>query len=174
MKATEALAALVLACATAGCATVPIARETVVLIEPAQGADLLRQCSRSGPLAGHSFFAPRPREITAVETASARALEAARHRYRDRPADALAAFAWPSDPSLYNRQYVGYVADGRRKIYGNFVPRTFGPSSARPTVICDGGPSLFGVEYDLLADRVDRIAFNAGLGGPFFEDIVPE
>ena len=161
--------------ALAGCTTTAGSREAVTVVIPEQGGELVRQCSRTGPEGAHSFFTPRAREITAVETATAKALRGVSSQDYISPRDSdLLAFDWPDDPSLYNRQYVGYVRDGRRKIYGNFVPTRFGPSSSEPVVVCDGGPSLFGVEFDILSGTVERIAFNGGRGGPFFPDIEPD
>ena len=69
-------------------------------------------------------------------------------------------------PEGWTRQYVGIVRDGRRFIYGNFFPR-WNPDDAeiarwrnRPVIVCDGGSSLFGVEYDVEAGRITHLGYN--------------
>ena len=157
--AALALAALSLpSCSTMGTIT-----ERAVLIDPAEGATLLAQCSRPGPTRAAEYFTPSTREVTAIETAVARTLDANRASYE---AGASLAFDWPRDPSLYNRQYVGFVVDGQRKIYGNFVPARVATSSDRPVLICDGGPDLFGVQFDIATGEVERIDFDGRRGGP--------
>ena len=168
------LAALLLAATNTACVTTAPPRETATLMAPQRGTELLAQCSRPAPQAATEFFMPTAQEITAVETATATALRRAAEGYSGHAENDRLAFAWPDDPALYNRQYVGYREQGRRKIYGNFVPDRFGPSSTRPTVICDGGPALFGVEYDIASGTVTRIAFNGGLAGPNFPVIEPQ
>ena len=150
------------------CSTVGTMTERTVLIDPAEGATLLGQCSRPGPTNAADYFTPSSGEVTAIETSVARTLEANRARYA---ANASLAFDWPRDPSLYNRQYVGFVMDGERKIYGNFVPARVATSSDRPVLICDGGPDLFGVQFDIATGEVDRIDFDGSRGGPMLEPI---
>ena len=158
--------ALLAACATPN----SLGSENVVLIEPAQGAALLAQCSRPGPTSSGSFFTPAPSDITALEGDLAALLLEERASYL-REGDPAGAFGWPLDPSGYVRQYVGYESGGRRMIYGNFLPGDSASGPARPAVVCDGGPRFFGVEYDIAAQQVVRVAFNGGLGGPFYEPI---
>jgi hypothetical protein len=82
-------------------------------------------------------------------------------------------FDWPNDPSLYARQYIGYYEDGRRMIYGNYYPAQFRSDPGEPLVLCDGGYTLFGVEYDLDSRTVRRIAFDGSMGGPVLPPIEP-
>jgi len=74
-------------------------------------------------------------------------------------------------PNGWRRQYVGYVRDGHRLVYGSFSPYTTssnyegkswqtGYANAR---ICDGGPSYFGVEFDVEKRVFTNIATN-GIG----------
>jgi hypothetical protein len=67
------------------------------------------------------------------------------------------------EPNRYVRQYAAYSANGRAMIYGNFAPLSMGSGgrgATSPIIICDGGPSFFGVEYDVARKRITRIAFN--------------
>lgn len=175
MKRLAAIATLALASAC----TASSARENVVLVAPSEGAQLIRQCSRSAPDTADAFFTPSPREITAIETAAMSALLAARDDHAEfrrnmEERGIVTPFDWPDDPSAYQRQYVGYVADGRRMIYGNYLPASGSDgNSAEPLIVCDGGPVFFGVEFDLETGNVMRIAFNGGLGGPMLGSIEP-
>lgn len=82
---------------------------------------------------------------------------------------ALNAYAYKElqgAPKGWIRQYVGIVRGGKRFIYGNFVPGRSSFSAGwrgQPVNICDGGPALFGVEYDVEMDAISHLAFN-GIG----------
>ena len=173
MKTAVLLSALPILLFGAGCTANP-AIENVRIVPATNGSALLRACSRAAPENASGFFAPSPAQITAVETATARTLRAAAADYTSYQDD-TDAFAWPDDPSLYRRRYVGYVVDGRRMIYGDFKPASFGLSADEELMtLCDGGPQFFGVEYDLARDSVRRIAFDGSLGGPFLPTIEPK
>jgi len=46
---------------------------------------------------------------------------------------------------------VGIVVNGKRLIYGNFYDLDYDPANneaQKPVIICDGGPYMFGLEYD--------------------------
>ena len=156
----------------AACSTPSASRgENIVLIDPEQGAALLAQCSCPSPIADGAFFTPTFAEITALETRLAAVLSEERDNYVEDDAPS-GAFDWPLAPSSYVRQYVGYEAGGRRMIYGNFLPGNSASGSNGPVTVCDGGPQFFGAEYDVAARDVARIAFNGGLGGPFYDPIL--
>jgi hypothetical protein len=121
---------------------------------------ILRQCSRQSPAAGESSWQPSAAEIVALETAAAAALRA---RQETNDPD------WSGFPDNWRRQYVGLVRGGRRFIYGNAYPRDVGPDPRSPdqwrrapVIVCDGGPSFFGVEYDVAGRRITQFAFNGG------------
>jgi hypothetical protein len=67
-------------------------------------------------------------------------------------------------PNGFTRQYVGIVRNGRRFIYGNFAPAESAPRDPlTPQIICDGGASYFGVEYEPASGRFTHTAFNGAL-----------
>ena len=150
-----------------GCATTAgDGTERVRLIDPALQGSPIGQCSRAGPDAPGGYFRPVAAEITALETALAKELDIYRaSRGPDVPlAPDDRPFEFLSDPESYVREYLGYAEGGRRKIYGNFMPLETAPErSDNLTVICDGGSQFFGVEYDIEARRITRIAFNGFL-----------
>ena len=175
------LAIIFLLTPLAACTTMSgdASRERVALVDPARGAALLEQCSRTGPDVSsvEGYFEPSAQDITALETGAMAALARSRDEYRPEQAQYAGdylAFDWPDNPGLYVRQYVGYRIAGRRHVYGNFLPVQSGTfPTSEPAIVCDGGPQFFGVEYDLDAGRLVRIAFNGGLGGPFLDAITP-
>jgi hypothetical protein len=136
----------------------PLPDHAVVL--PAEtAATMLRQCSRSTPPPGERGWQPEAADIIAFERFLPEAL-AERRRTSETP-------DWANDRGGWRRQYVGYWRGGRRFIYGNFYPRGVSdgePGNERwhrePIVICDGGPSFFGAEYDVGARRITHLAFN--------------
>jgi hypothetical protein len=63
----------------------------------------------------------------------------------------------------YNRQYAGFVRDGRRYVYGNFFPGK-GKISRRErdqyAQMCDGGPAYWGIVYDVETGEFSELAVN--------------
>ena len=170
--------ALLSGIALAGCATTGDYAERVTLIDPALGERATTTCSRSGPENPTQFFTPSAREVTAIESAAMRLLRDNRAEYEALLSQAstsgeggVTPFDWPEDPSLYDRQYIGYYEDGRRMIYGSYFPTGFRLEPGEPVVLCDGGFRFFGVEFDLEANKVRRLAFDGTRGGPVFPPI---
>jgi hypothetical protein len=159
----------------AACTTTTRYTERVKLIDPSAGERATQTCSRAGPENPSRFFSPSPREVTAIETAAMRLLRERADDYADLigERDIVDPFDWPGDPSLYQRHYIGYYEDGRRMIYGSYFPAGDSPFPDEPLVICDGGYQFFGVEYDLDAQSVRRIAFDGSRGGPVLPPIEP-
>jgi hypothetical protein len=61
----------------------------------------------------------------------------------------------------YDRQYIGVISKGARLIYGSFYSPGFGdPGTSKPMIICDGGPSLWGVVFDPKTDTFSNLEFN--------------
>jgi hypothetical protein len=93
------------------------------------------------------------------------------------------AARWPDDDLNaldYYRQYGGLVVGGRRIVYVNSVhqdiarnmydredARGFYPAPdawrERAIQVCDGGPIVFGVEYDSEAETFGNFAFNGAI-----------
>jgi len=176
----KALITLPMLALLAACASGPNEGERVSLFDPSLGTVATTTCSRPGPENPSQFFTPSPREVTAIESAAMRLLRDNRAEYEallsqdptgseNRPTP----FDWPEDPSLYHRQYVGYYEDGRRMIYGSYFPASARPDAKEPVVLCDGGFRFFGVEFDVEADKVTRLAFDGTRGGPVLPPIEP-
>lgn len=153
----RSLAVPALVVLAAGCAASPSPSPDAAILPEAAVPALLRQCSRASPRAGEGTWTPAWSDIAALEAALPAALRA----------DSLGApLAARGAPEGWRRQYVGLIRDGRRIIYGNFgLDRGAGDPAwrTRPAVVCDGGSSFFGVEYDVAARRVVGLAFN----GPY-------
>lgn len=111
----------------------------------------LKPCSRGGPEGVASFWAPTETQLDALEAR-------------------LIAFLGlhESDESLppgtsYHRQYLGFVKDSRRYIYGSFYPSRGKMTKAErdnPVRVCDGGPAFWGVVYDLESGRFSDLVVN--------------
>mgnify|MGYP003578872580 CR=1 FL=1 len=125
----------------------------IAILPPFAIAEMLQQCSRGAPAPGSSSWHPALSDIAKLEAALPQALASAKvHDLREAP-------------NGWRRQYVGIIRDGRRYIYGNFIPKgDVEPSMTdwrrKPVRICDGGPAFFGVEYDIAGKRISHIAFN--------------
>ena len=71
---------------------------------------------------------------------------------------------WGTVLLTHRRQYVGLVRGGRRYVYGSFYPDSIdGPPSYVIEVVCDGGPTYFGVEFDLSRHAFTQLAFNGSV-----------
>jgi len=158
MRTPLLLALLLAGCGSAGAALPADA----VILQGSTVPAMMHQCSRAVPPAGESTWQPDAEAIAALEAALLAALRAGRPSDDNELANA---------PRGWRRQYVGIVRGGRRMIYGNFFPTDpranamMGDRWRRePTIICDGGPVSFGVEYDVAARRFSHIAFNGSLG----------
>jgi predicted secreted protein len=147
LTAASLLASLSAAISPAQAATMPVGAR---IFTGASVARMLHQCSRPAPETGEANWTPRAADIIALETALPAALKA-EQRSRD----------WSAFPQDFMRQYVGIVRKGRRYVYGNFAPRHGGgPATDKPIIVCDGGASFFGAEYDVGARKISHLAFN--------------
>lgn len=141
------LAALILTTACAHSASLPSGAR----ILPASQIDaMLHQCSRSTPAPGEGSWTPQAGDIAAFETALLPALQKA-NPSKD----------WSAFPAHYVRQYVGIVRKGQRYLYAN-VARVddYSRKATTPIIVCDGGASFFGAEYDVAAKRITHLDFN--------------
>jgi len=128
-------------------------RGDIAILPGSAASELLEQCSRTTPKPGEGTWAPSWSDIAALEAALPAALT---ERTEAR------ALADRTPPEGWVRQYVGLIRDGRRFVYGNFVPQGSGPDPAPDQIlmVCDGGPAFFGVEFEVEAGRITHLAFN--------------
>jgi hypothetical protein len=103
---------------------------------------------------------PGPGDIAALEAALPAALQKQASTNREAAGEDFSGVA-----TKWNRQYVGLVRGGRRYIYGNFIPRNDRPPDEfdwrrTVTMVCDGGPAFFGLEWDVAGRRFTHFAFN--------------
>jgi len=127
------------------------------VVLPASAAPkLLHQCSRVTPAPGDGSWQPDGRTIYELEDALLTFLPDQKVRWRNQ--------MFPKD---YTRQYIGYIKNGHRMIYGNFVAVTgdqlHGLPVTEPLILCDGSSDAFGVEYDVDARRVTHFALNGAI-----------
>jgi hypothetical protein len=66
----------------------------------------------------------------------------------------------------YHRQYVGFVKDGQRFIYGSFYPsdtRLSMDEQRSPIIVCDGGPAFWGIVYGVDGHQFEEPRMNGYL-----------
>ncbi|MDB5470643.1 MAG: hypothetical protein JWR84_2203 [Caulobacter sp.] len=141
------------------CATGAAPQANVARLPASEAKDLLKQCSREDGAPFQSAFRPTMAEVRAMQVAL--------------PA-ALAADTRPQGPSIdrplsgWRGQYVGVVRDGRRYVYGNFLPVGSGDGpndwTTKALIVCDGGARFWGAEHDISANRITHLAYNGSLG----------
>ena len=143
-----------LAVATAAPAVVP---DFIAFLPDSERDAAMHQCSRPVPEPGERGWTPALEDVEALEAALPAALAA--RPMRDAP-------DWARLNADWRRQYVGLVRGGRRFLYGSFFPRSLvdDDETARwrtqAVIVCDGGASFFGVEYDAESGRITHLAFN--------------
>lgn len=134
------------------------AANTSTIFAGEKALELTEPCSRTPPGPIDGTWTPTQAEIDAMEPALAQLVSETLRTQ------------WPEttdvDIAAYHRQYGGLVLGGRRVIYVNGfrlneqdtdVWRDF------PHIICDGGPIMFGAEYDPETRTFGNFAFN-GIG----------
>ena len=126
-----------------------------VIFDAGQSKALLAQCSRHAPAPGEGGWLPSPGDIARLEGELPTALRTSPNKAGPDLAGA---------PQGWWRQYVGIVRNGRRSIYGNFFRASYYSGGDKwrtsPFVVCDGGPTFFGVEYDAEKGKIIDIEFN--------------
>ena len=153
-----ALALALVLCSTAGFAA---SLGEGVVMPLAKGQDLLDQCSRDTPDVT-SYWLPDAGQIADLEKALDPAI-----------ASALAKRVEMAPDQGYDRQYIGIVTGGQKRIYINgfihelretkgaevsYPPKEFWRTNA--VVICGGGSYYFGAIYDLATKKFSDFAFN--------------
>ena len=131
----------------------PMVTRSVYIFPAEQGAQLLKQCSRTVPQQVSAYWTPGDDQVTA--------LKAALDTYiQQHSADRGNLLAYPL--STYHGQFVGIVSGGKHLIYGNFYihQADWLHEDTQPVRVCDGGRSFFGVVFDPAAKQVVDIAFN--------------
>lgn len=131
----------------------PMVTRSVYIFPAEQGAQLLKQCSRSVPQQVSGYWTPGDDQVTAFKAA----LET---YIRQHSADRGHLLAYPLD--TYHGQYVGILSGGKRLIYGNFYihQADWTHEDTQPVSVCDGGHSFFGVVFDPATKQIVDIAFN--------------
>ena len=139
----------------------PFTTEKLVIFPESRGLELLNQCSRGTPGPIETTWTPSAQDVAQLES---RLLPYLRDQ---RPA----AYPEGKTPDLI-RRYAGYVIKGRRVIYldaavpeslGYSVTETYELPDKPYNSVCDGGPSFFGVEYDVKAKTFSNLLEN----GPY-------
>jgi hypothetical protein len=152
-------AAGVLLVLTCSCASFPSAQAPArAAILPGSAVEtILGQCSRDTPSAGEGTWQPAAADIIALEAALSP--ELLRRSASGDP-------DWATFPNAWLRQYVGIIRKGRRYVYGSFLPpgsSGYAKDPQEPFIICDGGPGIFGAEYDVEAGSFTHLAFNGAM-----------
>jgi len=162
MRSTAALALLIVSTAAAASAYRLDPGDGVVLPENV-AKEAVHQCSRGAPENVTGTWLPKSSQIAELESRLPAALEAIAFQRGSE-------YAQPAD---FRRQYTGLLVQGRKMIYVNAFtresgdPNPNGPPGAwhfdwrrQVVVVCDGGPSFFGVEYDPIRRTFSHFEFN--------------
>lgn len=113
---------------------------------------LFKQCSRITPKPAGPYWLPSSSVIAKLEVQLTEYLvQAGFERWRSR---------WHSGP--YRGQYVGFMQEAKKFIYASYsrdyIDDHFKDGEA--IVICDGGPSFWGIVYDLEKEEFSDLQTN--------------
>ena len=107
-----------------------------VMFPASVASKFAKQCSRAD-VVGQWEFAPSRSEVKALEAALPKWMEA------------VQLAGWEKSFAAYHYQYGAIERGGQRLIYVNAVPVSEGGDWERePVLVCDGGPSFWGVEWN--------------------------
>jgi hypothetical protein len=164
MRFVFLLALFVAACVGTPVATNPYPADTRTVFAGEHALELIRQCSRPSPGPVEGTWTPSPDQLDALEARL--------------PAlfDQQLLVQWPhahATATDYYRQYGGLIIDGRRLIYVNgfhkhLAKGRIARDSSRtwrdyPVQVCDGGPIVFGAEYDPATREFSHFEFNGAI-----------
>ena len=144
-------------------AAVAAGEQTFTAAFPAKGAFVLpvdaapralNQCSRRAPQGVSDFWVPSEAQIAELESRLVPYLD---RRQRD-------GGTVPPNKA-YHRQYIGIIRRSVRLIYGSFYlddgfPGDDISEKSRAVIVCDGGSSFWGIEYDPATKAFDELQFN--------------
>src|SRR6202045_4270445 len=122
-----------------------------VILPQSLGPALIQQCSRISPASASGFWTPTVPQILAIEHRLPELLRKSGHKI---------------DFAVSRRQYIGFVARGKKLIYLNAFPAsTRHPDDdmdwkTTAVTICDGGDAVWGVEFDPNDETFHNLAFN--------------
>ncbi|MDR1969007.1 MAG: hypothetical protein LBQ32_10010 [Burkholderiaceae bacterium] len=130
--------------------SVAAAEPLFIILKPSQGPALLKQCSRQVPQHVSGFWSPELSQIQELEAALPAFLSSQAASKQLRPL------------TEFKRQYVGFIQNGKKYIYGNFYSFDLLKEglSSTAVVVCDGGASFWGVVYSGEDSTFQDLSFN--------------
>ncbi len=126
------------------------------LLSPPAARLIFDQCSRSAPSPKSDLWEPSTKDLDDLEAS----LEKYLH-LRENSGKAV-----PPKNIKCHRQYVGFIRNGERYVYGNFYPGSeeFAVNEAIHAVqVCDGGNNFWGIVYSVKTGTFEEPQFN-GVG----------
>jgi hypothetical protein len=124
--------------------------EKGVVLSGPEGRVLLQQCSRLSPEGVTGVWTPSEKDIRQLEADFLEFIRDKRPPNRD--------FLLKD----YYRQYTGFMRGGKKFIYVNGFSHSIKGHDRRKNayVVCDGGGSFFGVEYNVDTRQFSHLEYN--------------
>lgn len=123
-----------------------------ILLHGSAARKIFDQCSRTAPSAKSDLWQPSTKDLDELESLLTKYL-----------GDRETSGKTVPPKATYHRQYVGFIKNGERYIYGNFYPAgsEFGSYEARQAVqVCDGGHVFWGIVYCVRTKTFEDPEFN--------------
>ena len=122
------------------------------LLHGPKAGEIFEQCSRAAPSPKSELWEPSGKDLDELEASLVKYLS-------ERES---AGKTVPPKSTKYHRQYVGFVRDGERFIYGNFYPANEefrAHESRHPVQVCDGHV-FWGIVYRVKTKTFEEPRFN--------------
>lgn len=160
MNRTFALAATLLTCTNIGFAGGPngiLSVEGPLPLKLEQAPRLVKPCWGSGPNPEGQLWLPTAAEVAALETRLEKYMTTVKFGTR----------AMPAADVKYRGQYVGFMRSKVKHIYASYVPErdSYPLPVGVALLMCDGGPSYWGIVYNTATGRFSELSISGRFGG---------
>ena len=160
MNRTLVLFAALLASANAAVATELIgiiSTKGPLALKVEQAPLLLKPCWGGGPNPEGQLWLPTAAEVAALETQLDKHMATVK----------LGTPGTPAAGKQYRGQYVGFMRSNVKHIYASYVPARdeYPLPSGSALLMCDGGPSYWGIVYNTATGQFSELSVSGRFGG---------
>ena len=118
---------------------------------------LLKPCWGGGPNSEGQLWLPTAAEVAALETQIEKHMATVK----------LGTPGTPAAGKQYRGQYVGFMRSNVKHIYASYLPARdeYPLPSGSALLMCDGGPSYWGIVYNTVTGQFSELSVSGSFGG---------